>query len=100
MNVPKLLAAATLFAASAPWASPVTVDASCKPYVTNLEARLVQKAAEGPDNFRNFIFIRRGIYGLDMRESADRVREIEAARHACLKLASTAAGTTQVASAD
>ena len=91
MNAPKLLAAATLFAASAPWASPVTVDASCKPYVTNLEARLVQKAAEGPDNFRNFLFMRRGIYGLDIGEAADRVRAIEAARGACVKSAAARA---------
>ena len=93
MNAPKLLAAATLLAAGAAWAGPVTVDASCKPLISPLDVRLVQKAAEGPDSFRNFIYIRRGIYGLDVEDSANRVREIEAARNACTK---TAAATAKV----
>jgi hypothetical protein len=91
MKAPKLLAAATLLAAGAAWAGPVTVDASCNPQISPLDARLVQKAAEGPDSFRTFIFIRRGIYGLDVQDSADRVQEIQAARNACTKTA--AAGT-------
>lgn len=91
MNAPKLLAAATLLAAGAAWAGPVSVDASCKPQVSSFEARLVQKAAEGPDNFRNFLFMRRGIYGLDIGEAADRVRAIEAARGACVKSAAAPA---------
>jgi hypothetical protein len=88
MNAPKSLAASILLVASATMAHDVTVDATCTPQVTRLEARLVEKAAEGPAALRNFIFIRRGIYALDMRETADRVRDIEAARAACMITAS------------
>ena len=86
MNASKLIVAPVLFATGVVMAQGVSVDATCTPQVTGLEARLVQKAEQGPDALRQFIFIRRSLYTLDMREVADRVRAIEDARGACQQM--------------
>jgi len=83
MSASKLIVAPILFATGVVMAQGVSVDATCAPQVTQFEARLVQKAAQGPDALRQFIFIRRSMFTLDMREVADRVRAIEDARGAC-----------------
>jgi hypothetical protein len=88
MYASKLIVAPVLFATGAVMAHGVSVDASCTPQVTPLEARLVQKAEQGPDALRQFIFIRRGMLTLDMREVADRVRSIEDVRATCRQLSS------------
>ena len=61
----------------------VRLDANCVPQMTRLEFRLYEKAAEGPGALRNFISIRRGIYQLDTRETADWAARVSAARSAC-----------------
>jgi hypothetical protein len=95
MNAPHTAIAASLvLAAAAAHAGPVSVDSSCNPRITQIEARLVQKAAQGPDALRNFVVMRHDIWQLDVRGSADRVREIEAARAGCLSAASAAPEAT------
>ena len=72
------IAASLLLAAATAHAGPVSVDPSCNPRITQLEARLVQKAAQGPDVFRNFVVMRRDIWQLDVRESADKMEQLRA----------------------
>jgi len=60
------------------------LDASCTPKMTPLQQRLYQKGNEGPGVLRNFIFIRRGIYQLDIFETAEWVNAVNAARVACV----------------
>jgi len=91
MSASKLIVAPILFATGVVMAQGVSVDATCAPQVTQFEARLVQKAAQGPDALRQFIFIRRSIFTLDMREVADRVHAIEDARAGCRQLAASPA---------
>ena len=42
-----------------------TSSTACAPQLTHLQERLYQKAGEGPDALRDFVFIRRGILQLD-----------------------------------
>ena len=62
-----VLAALTSGAAMAQNAS----SATCGPQLTHLQERLYQKAGEGPDALRQFMFIRRGILQLDIAETGD-----------------------------
>jgi hypothetical protein len=39
------------------------------PAPSNVQKRIVEKAAQGVDSLRNFIYITRGIYALDMFEA-------------------------------
>jgi hypothetical protein len=57
----------------------------CAPQMSSLEHRLYQKTGEGPDALRNFIFIRRGIYQLDMIDVQGWARGVDATRAACMK---------------
>ena len=84
MSATKLIVAHILFATGVVMAQGVKVDATCTPQVSRFEARLVQKRAEGTDAFRDFLYIRRGIYAIDVSDAAERVRDIEAARASCL----------------
>ena len=86
MYASKLIVAPVLLATGVVMAQGVSVDATCTPQITPLETRLVQKASQGPDALRQFIFIRRSMLTLDMREVADRVRAIEDARGTCQQL--------------
>jgi len=92
MSASKLIVAPILFATGVVMAQGVSVDATCAPQVTQFEARLVQKAAQGPDALRQFIFIRRSMFTLDMREVADRVHAIEDARSACQQISAASTG--------
>jgi hypothetical protein len=68
----------------------------CVPQMSRLEQRLYQKAGEGPDALRDFIFIRRGIFQLDMSDVERWTGGVDATRTTCLKTvdADVAAPTT------
>jgi hypothetical protein len=72
----------------------------CVPQMSRLEQRLYQKAGEGPDALRQFIFIRRGIYQLDMNDVQSWAGGVDATRTACLRVDADAAAPTTAASAD
>ena len=83
MNPKLFLVAPILLSTAVSNAQGVRLDANCVPQMTRLEARLYEKAEEGPSALRNFISIRRGIYQLDIRETADWAARVSAARSAC-----------------
>ncbi len=79
----------------------VEFDANCAARLANLEQRLYQKANEGPDALRRFVWIRRSIFQLDGFETGTWIDEVNAARANCLKerartLASSQAANQQV----
>jgi hypothetical protein len=57
----------------------------CAPQMSSLEHRLYQKTGEGPDALRNFIFIRRGIYQLNMIDVQSWASGVDAIRATCMK---------------
>jgi hypothetical protein len=63
----------------------VEFDANCAPKLTRMEQRLYQKANEGPDALRRFIWIRRGILQLDIADTGAWAGEVNTARANCLK---------------
>ena len=87
MNARLFLVAPIMLATSVAGAQEVRVDANCVPQMTRLEARLYQKASEGPDALRDFIWIRRGIYQLDIMETATWASGVNAAQSACKTIA-------------
>jgi hypothetical protein len=76
-----VLATLTSGAAMAQNASSTT----CGPQLTHLQERLYEKAGEGPDTLRDFIFIRRGILQLDVSETADWAAAVSKKRATCMK---------------
>src|SRR5580765_823269 len=66
------------------------LDKDCIPQLTNAQQRLYQKANEGPDALRDFIFIRRAILQVDTYETATWAASLSGARVACQKTASIA----------
>ena len=73
----------------------------CVPQMSRLEQRLYQKAGEGPDALRDFIFIRRSIYQIDMSDVQSWAGGVDATRAACLKTVdANAAAPTTAAMAD
>jgi len=76
------------------------LDASCTPQLTHTQQRLYQKASEGTDALRNFIFVRRAILQVDTYETATWAASLSGARVACLKNASDAASDAHVATED
>ena len=66
------------------------LDKDCTLQLTNAQQRLYQKANEGPDALRDFIFIRRAILQVDTYETAIWAAALSGAHVACLKTASVA----------
>jgi len=62
----------------------------CTPQLTHTQQRLYQKADEGPDALRNFIFIRRAILQVDTYETAVWAASLRQARARCMKKVSDA----------
>jgi hypothetical protein len=78
-------------------AQDTTINGDCVPQMTGLQERLYQKANEGPDVLRNFMFIRRGILQLDPYETAAWASSVHQARAACMKKSSRAEGSPSAA---
>jgi len=87
------LAALTSGAAMAQNASS---SATCGPQFSGLQERLYQKAGEGPDALRDFIFIRRGILQLDVYETASWADSVSQERAACMKQSAHAQAAPQL----
>lgn len=83
MNAKHVLIAPIVLFTALSNAQGVRLDANCLAQMTRLESRLYAKAEEGPGALRNFIAIRRGIYQLDIRETAAWAGKVSAARAAC-----------------
>ena len=95
-------ALAALAAATPPaQAADVRLDAQCQPHLSLLQHRLLQKAAEGPDRLRQFVWMTRGIYGLNIEEEWSRAYvEVQHAVSECqLSNATTAAAEAGAAPA-
>lgn len=74
--------AATAMAAAA--ARDVAFDAQCAPTLTRLEQRLYDRANEGTDALRRFVWIRRSSLQLDVLDTAAWAEKVRNARAACL----------------
>jgi hypothetical protein len=66
------------------------LDRDCTPQLTYTQQRLYQKASEGTDTLRNFIFIRRAILQVDSYETAIWAASLSRARAACMETVSDA----------
>jgi hypothetical protein len=83
------LVLATL-AGDAVLAQTVELDANCVPQLTRQQQRLYQKANDGTDALRQFIFIRRAILQVDTYETATWAESLNEARAACVHTRSAA----------
>jgi hypothetical protein len=72
-------------AAQPAMAQEAKLDRECTPHLTSIQQRLYQKASEGPDALRNFIFIRRAILQVDTYETAVWAASLSRAHAACMK---------------
>ena len=81
------------FGIAAVRAQTVDIDADCVPQLTRQQQRLHQKAAEGADALRQFIFIRRAILQVDTYETATWAESLDEARAACLQKRSAIVST-------
>jgi hypothetical protein len=65
--------------------NPAPSAESCPPAqaMTSLQRRIVAKAAQGPDALRDFIYITRGVYQLDMESTAAWLEEERDSQRAC-----------------
>jgi|SoiMethySBSTD1v2_1073268.scaffolds.fasta_scaffold2092394_2 hypothetical protein len=68
----------------------VELDANCVPQLTRQEQRLYQKANDGTDALRQFIFIRRAILQVDTYETASWAGSVNETRAACAQKRSPA----------
>ena len=64
-------------------AQTVELDANCAPQLNRQRQRLYQKANEGINALRQFIFIRRAILQVDICETASWAEALDEARAAC-----------------
>jgi uncharacterized protein (UPF0303 family) len=71
-------------------AQTVELDANCVLQLTRQQQRLYQKANDGSDALRQFIFIRRAILQVDTYETATWAESLNAARAACVGTGSAA----------
>ena len=71
-------------ASGAVLAQDAKLDADCAPQLTHLQQRLYQRANEGPDVLRNFMFIRRGILQLDIHDTGVWANSVNEARAVCM----------------
>ena len=84
-------------AAGTALAQDTTTNVDCVPQMTGLQQRLYQKANEGPDVLRDFMFIRRGILQLDTYETAAWASSLNEARAACMKKSARAEASPSAA---
>jgi hypothetical protein len=77
-------------AGEAVMAQNVEIDANCVPQLTRQQQRLYQKANDGTDALRQFIFIRRAILQVDTYETATWAESLNAAHAACVHTRSAA----------
>src|SRR5436190_16036944 len=89
-QIARYAALVSAFAAQPLMAQEARVDKDCVPQMTQLQQRLYQKAVEGPDALRSFIFIRRAILQVDTYETAVWAASLSRARASCMKKASDA----------
>jgi hypothetical protein len=82
-------------AGDAVMAQTVELDANCGPQLTRQQQRLYQKANDGTDALRQFIFIRRAILQVDTYETATWAESLNVARGSCLQKRSAAVTTPQ-----
>jgi hypothetical protein len=82
-------------ASGAAMAQNTSLGTSCAPQLTHLQERLYQKAGEGPDALRDFMFIRRGILQLDVSETADWAASVSQERAACTNKSAQAQAALQ-----
>ena len=73
------------------------LDANCAPQLNRLQQRLYQRANEGPDVLRNFMFIRRGILQLDIYDTGVWANSVHEARAVCMMKLAQAQQSPQVA---
>jgi hypothetical protein len=59
--------------------------ASCAPHLSPLQARIYQKAVDGPGALRDFVYMRRGVLQLDVTETADWAASVSQERAVCMK---------------
>jgi hypothetical protein len=78
------LVLATL-AGEAVMAQTVELDANCAPQLTRQQERLYQKANDGIDALRQFVFIRRAILQVDVYDTATWAESLNAARGSCVQ---------------
>ena len=78
-------------------AQDTTINVDCVQQMTGLQDRLYQKANEGPDVLRDFMFIRRGILQLDTYETAAWASSVNEARAACMKKSARAEASPSAA---
>ena len=71
------------FAGEAVTAQTVELDANCGPQLTRQQQRLYDKANDGTDVLRQFVFIRRAILQVDTYETATWAESLNAARGLC-----------------
>lgn len=94
-RVPQRLAfVLSVLAGQAVMAQTVELNANCVPQLTRQQQRLYQKANDGTDALRQFIFIRRAILQVDTYETATWVDSVNEMRAACNSKRS-AAGSIQ-----
>lgn len=83
--------------ACAAMAQQTAAAGSCAlPKMSSMESRLYQKAAEGTNELRQFMHIRRGILQMDVMETALWAERLDNARAACVQRASAEPAGTQV----
>jgi hypothetical protein len=68
----------------------VELDANCVPQLTRQQQRLYQKANDGTDALRQFIFIRRAILQVDTYETATWAESLNGMRAVCSRNRSAA----------
>ena len=66
-------------------AQDTAIKVNCGSQLTALQQRLYQKAEDGPDALRQFIFIRRGILQIDTYETAAWANSVNERRAACMR---------------
>jgi hypothetical protein len=77
-------------------------EAGCPAGLSRLQQRLIDKAGQGPEEVRRFLYIRRAILQLDTGDTLEWVEAVRTANPACVKGARLATGvpTTDLALAD
>ena len=84
-------------AGEAVMAQTVELDANCVPQLTRQQERLYQKANDGTDTLRQFVFIRRAILQVDTYETATWAESLNAARGSCVQKRAAAVTAQQKA---
>jgi hypothetical protein len=59
--------------------------AACASQLSPLQARIYQKAVDGPGALRDFVYMRRGVLQLDVTEAADWAASVTQERATCMK---------------